>query len=63
MQRSVITQMTNPLEEVFELGAHIDVSLNVVGTDTDVIAAIQTVDISSIFESRSLQYNFNIEVP
>jgi len=62
VRRSEVREISEPLESGFEERAQLDIVLSAIGTDTDIIRSIETIDIASIFESRGLIYNFNIEV-
>ena len=60
--RSIVRNISESLENGWEERAQIDVTLSVIGTDTDIIRSIESVNISGEFQSRGLTYNFEIGV-
>jgi hypothetical protein len=50
------------LENGWEDRAQFDIFLSAVGTDTDIVKSIESVDMACQFQARGLIYNFNIEV-
>jgi hypothetical protein len=59
---SEVREISEPLEDGWEKRAQFDIVLNAVGTDSDIIRSIQSVDISGEYEIRGLTYNFEIQV-
>ena len=62
VSRSVVREISEPLKRGWEQRAQFDVTLNAIGTDTDIIRSILSLDIAGEFQARGLKYNFNIEV-
>lgn len=62
VRRSEVREISEPLEDGWEKRAQFDLVLSAVGTDTDIIRAILSVNIAGEFQHRGLKYNFNIEV-
>ena len=60
--RSEVREISEPLENGWEERAQFDIVLNAVGTDSDLIRSILSVDIAGEFQARGLKYNFIIEV-
>lgn len=60
--REQILEISEPLENGWEERSQFDVVVNIVGTDSDVVRAIETYDIAGQFQSRGLVYDFNIGV-
>jgi len=58
--RSQVRKISEPLENGWEERAQFDIVLSVVGTDTDLAKSILSVDIAGAYQSRGLEYNFNI---
>ncbi len=61
-RRSEVREISESLESGWEERAQFDIVLSAVGTDTDIVKSILTVDIAGEFQSRGLEYNFTIEV-
>ncbi len=62
-RRSEVREISEPLESGFEERSQFDIVLSAVGTDSDIVRSIESLDIAGEFQSRNLQFNFNIEVP
>lgn len=62
VRRSEAREISEPFESGFEERAQFDIVLSAIGSDSDIIRSIASIDIASVFESRGLIYNFNIEV-
>lgn len=62
IRRSEVREISEALENGWEERAQMDIFLSIVGTDTEVMRTISSVDIAGQFEARDLIYNFNIEV-
>lgn len=60
--RSDVRSIPEPLSSGWEDRAQLDVVLNAVGSDTEVVRSIQSVDIGAEYHARGLVYNLNIEV-
>lgn len=60
--RSEVRDIDEAFEDGYEERSQFDIVLNAVGSDSDIIRAIETVDIAGEFQSRGLTYNFDIEV-
>jgi len=60
--RSDVRDLDEALENGWEERSQFDLTVNVVGSDSDVVRSILSVDMAGVFEARGLQYNFNIEV-
>ena len=58
--RSQVRKISEPLENGWEERAQFDIVLSAVGTDTDIARSILSVDIAGAYQSRGLEYNFNI---
>ncbi len=61
-RRSEIRELSEPLENGWEERAQFDIVLNAVGSDSDLIRSILSVDIAGEFQARGLKYNFIVEV-
>jgi hypothetical protein len=61
-RRSEVRELSEALENGWEERAQFDIFLSAVGTDTDIVQSIGSVDIASEYQARGLTYNFNIEV-
>ena len=62
IRNSEIRDIDFALEDTWESRAQFDIFLSIIDNDTDIINSINSVDVSSVYESRGLEYNFNIEV-
>ena len=62
IRRSDVREVSEALENTWEERAQFDIFLSAVGTDTDIIESIGSVDIAGEFQARNLVYNFEIEV-
>ena len=62
VRRSEVREISESLENGWEERAQFDIVLSAVGTDTDIVRSILTIDIAGEFQSRGLKYNFTIEV-
>lgn len=62
VSRSEVRELDEALADGWEPRSEFDLVLNTVGTDSDVVRSILAVDIASEFQSRGLDYNFNVEV-
>lgn len=62
IRRSEVREISEPLENGWEERAQFDIFLSAVGTDTDIVMSMQSVDMAGQFQARGLIYNFNIEV-
>lgn len=60
--RSEVREISEPLENGWEERAQFDIVLSAVGSDTDIIRSILSVNIEGEFQARGLVYNFDIEV-
>lgn len=63
IRRTEVREISESLENGWEERAQLDVFLSAVGTDSDIIKSIQSLDMSAEFQARGLIYNLNIEVP
>lgn len=61
IRRSEVREISEPLENGWEERAQFDIFLSAVGTDTDIVMSIESLDIAGEFQARGLIYNFNIE--
>lgn len=61
-RRSEVREISESLESGWEERGQFDIFLSAVGTDTDIVRSIETVDMAGEFQARGLIYNFNIEV-
>jgi len=59
---SEVREISEPLENGWEKRSQFDIVLNAVGTDSDIIRSIQSVDISGEYQARGLIYNLDIQV-
>ena len=62
VSRTEVKDLSEPLEDGFEKRAQFDIVLSAIGTDTDIVRAIESVTISGKTEFGKLKSNFNIEV-
>jgi hypothetical protein len=62
IRRSEVRDLSEALENGWEERAQFDIFISAVGTDSDIISTIGSVDIGGEFQARGLQYNFTIEV-
>lgn len=62
IRRSEVREISESLESGWEERAQFDIFLSAVGTDTDIITSIASVDIEGEFQARGLKYNFTVEV-
>lgn len=62
IRRSEVREISEALENGWEQRSQLDVFLSAVGTDTDIVRSIASVDMAGEFQARGLIYNFNIEV-
>lgn len=60
--RSEVRDIDEAFEDGYEERSQFDIVLNAVGSDSDIIRAIETVNIAGEFQSRGLTYNLDIEV-
>jgi len=60
--RSEVREISEALENGWEERAQFDIVLSSVGTDSDIIKSILSVDLGLEFQSRGLKYNSTIEV-
>lgn len=61
-RRSDIREIDEALENGWEERAQFDIFLNIIGTDSDVVKSILSVDMASEYQFRGMIYNSNIEV-
>ena len=62
VRRSDVREISEPLASGFEERAQFDIVLSTIGSDSDIITSIQSIDIAGEFQARGIPYNFNIEV-
>lgn len=62
VSRSEVREISEPLENGWEERAQLDIVLSAVGTDSDIIKSILSVDMAGQYQFHGLTYNFNIEV-
>lgn len=62
ISRSEVREISEPLENGWEERAQFDIVLSAVGTDSDIIRSILSVDMAGQYQIHGLTYNFNIEV-
>ena len=62
IRRSEVREISETLENGWEERGQLDIFLSAVGTDTDLVRSIESVDMAGEFQARGLIYNFNIEV-
>ena len=62
ISRSAVREISEPLENGWEERAQFDIVLSAVGTDSDIIRSILSVDMAGQYQTHGLTYNFNIEV-
>lgn len=60
--RSIVREIDEPLENGWEERSQMDITLSAVGTDSDLIRSIESVNISAEYQARGLTYNYTIEV-
>lgn len=60
--RSEVREISEALENGWEQRAQFDIVLHAIGTDSDIVRSIQSVDIAGAYEIHGVSYNFNIEV-
>ena len=60
--RSPVREISTPLENGWEERAQFDIVLSAVGTDTDIIKAILSANISASYQANGDEYNSTIEV-
>ncbi len=60
--RSEVREISEPLENGWEERAQFDIGLSAVGSDSDIIKSILSVDMTGQYEKGGLIYNFTIEV-
>jgi hypothetical protein len=60
--RSEVREISEALENGWEERAQFDIVLSAVGTDSDIVKSILSVDMSLEFQARGLIYNSTIEV-
>ena len=63
IRRSEVREISETLEDTWEERAQFDIMISVVGSDTDIIRSIQSVDIAGLYQTANLNYNFNLEIP
>ena len=61
IRRSEVREISTALENGWEERAQFDVWLSAVGVDTDLVRAINTIDMACEFHTRGLVYNLTIE--
>ncbi len=61
-RRSEVRGISEALENGWEERAQFDIILSALGTDTDIVRSILSVDMAGQFQARGLTYDFNIEV-
>tara|TARA_R110000851_G_scaffold96792_2_gene209934 strand:+ start:18399 stop:18935 length:537 start_codon:yes stop_codon:yes gene_type:complete len=61
-RRSDVREISDALENGWEERAQFDIFLNIIGTDSDIVKSILSVDMASEFQFRGMVYNSNIEV-
>ena len=61
-RRDPVLELSEPLENGWGERSQFSIFLNILGTDSDIVTAIETYDIAGAYESRGLIYNFNREV-
>lgn len=62
IRRSDVREISEALENGWEERAQFDIVLSAVGSDSDIVRAIEAVNIAVEFQARGLKYNFIIEV-
>ena len=62
-QRSEVRSITENLETGWEQRAQFDITLHVLGSDSDAVTSIQSLEIQGEIETNSLVYPITIEVP
>lgn len=62
VSRSAVRDISQPLENGWEEGAQFDVVLSAVGSDTDIIRSIRSVNIDSEYQSPGVKFNNSIGV-
>lgn len=60
--RSEVREISETLENGWEERAQFDIVLSAVGTDSDIVKSILSVDMEFEFQARGLKYNSTIEV-
>lgn len=60
---SDVRDLSLALSSNWETRAQFDLILSTIASDSDIITAIETLDISGKYEVETLTYNFQIEVP
>ena len=62
IRSSEVREISEPLEYGWEERSQFDIVLSAVGSDSDIVTSIESVDIASEYQARGLVYNFDIEV-
>jgi hypothetical protein len=62
LTRSEVRDLTAALEDGFEERAQVDIFLSAVGSDADIVTAIETASLSGTFETRGLIFEIEAEI-
>ena len=62
VSRSEVREIDEPTEDGWEERSQFDLVLNTVGTDSDIVRSIQSIDIAGEYQARGIDYILNIEV-
>lgn len=62
IRRSLVRDIDEPLDEGWETRSQLDIFISAVGTDSEIVEAVNALTISGEFQARGKSYNFDIEV-
>lgn len=62
VRSSEVREISEPFQHGWEERSQFDIVLSAVGTDSDIVTSIESVDMAGEYQARGLDYNFTIEV-